>query len=294
MPTNATASRPRECDDAWSRTTTIPPGRDNGMLALSAGETLLSSHLSTLLAICPLPFIFVYDPDNPRITASAIRSVVHTLSAEKDPSLPNIASAYVNAVACFTPRLLYDTVLNALANWTPSWEDGCQNWPGSSGDASRWNDSFDSFVHGIQAVHADTKRRAAEPRRVNDKGKGKARDVNIPERTCRMVLVVERAERLRENIPELMVPLTRLAEMVSACSYKELRPESCHILAAVLAPNPVLTRLFLCLHRPKWISPPSSRPRCNGKTSARPSAHRLSPTTLTCHSCQSKVSRTRQ
>ena len=30
-----------------------------------------------------------------------------------------------------------------------------------------------------------------------------------------MVIVIERAERLCENLPELVVPLTRLAELVS-------------------------------------------------------------------------------
>jgi hypothetical protein len=30
-----------------------------------------------------------------------------------------------------------------------------------------------------------------------------------------MVLLVERAERLKDNLPDLVVPLTRLAELVS-------------------------------------------------------------------------------
>jgi hypothetical protein len=30
-----------------------------------------------------------------------------------------------------------------------------------------------------------------------------------------MVLLIERAERLKDNLPDLIVPLTRLAELVS-------------------------------------------------------------------------------
>jgi origin recognition complex subunit 5 len=57
----------------------------------------------------------------------------------------------------------------------------------------RWNDTFGGFLHGLPAVHAYL-------------GTGKEGDV-------RLVIVVGHAERL---IPELMVPLTRLPELVSS------------------------------------------------------------------------------
>ena len=59
----------------------------------------------------------------------------------------------------------------------------------------RWNDTFDGFVLGLRAGHAYL-------------GKGKEKEGDV-----RLVVVLERAERL---IPELMVPLTRLAELVSS------------------------------------------------------------------------------
>ena len=84
-------------------------------------------------------------------------------------------------------------MINSLASWTPQWGDGAVNWGPDNG--VRWNDTFDGFVHGLRAVHAYL-------------GKGKENEGDV-----RLVIVVERAERL---IPELMVPLTRLAELVSS------------------------------------------------------------------------------
>ena len=66
------------------------------------------------------------------------------------------------------------------------------NW--GADDEVRSNDTFDGFMHGLRAVHAYL-------------GKGKEKEGDV-----RLVIVVERAERL---IPELMAPLTRLAELVS-------------------------------------------------------------------------------
>ena len=67
------------------------------------------------------------------------------------------------------------------------------NW--GADDGVRWNDIFDGFMHGLRAVHAYL-------------GKRKEKEGDV-----RLVIVVERAERL---IPELMVPLTRLTELVSS------------------------------------------------------------------------------
>jgi len=66
------------------------------------------------------------------------------------------------------------------------------NWGADNG--VRWNNTFDGFVHGLRAVHAYL-------------GNGKEKEEDV------MLVVVGRAERL---IPELMVPLTRLAELVSS------------------------------------------------------------------------------
>ncbi|PCH36912.1 hypothetical protein WOLCODRAFT_134400 [Wolfiporia cocos MD-104 SS10] len=142
-----------------------------------------------------------------------------------------LAYACVNAVACFTPRLFYDTVLNALAGWKPVWEDGCANWPGSSTDGQRWNENFDTFLHGLRAVCAHLQDdEDSSSAMANVKGKGKAKPEQM---TVRLALVIERAERLKENLPDLLVPLTRLAELsqvdivtilISDVRWEDIRP----------------------------------------------------------------------
>lgn len=188
------------------------------------GYETLASHLELLLTSHSPSFIYLYDPETPGISASAVRSVLQTVS-EQDP-LVHLRYACSNAVACFTPRLFYDSVINALARWTPTWEDGCQNWPGTSADGQRWNESLDTFVHGLRDVYAQVQASVHGSSSSEDtgqvKGKAKARIMH-PEgdQTYRLVLVVERAERLRETMPDLVVPLTRLAELVrEICSIK--------------------------------------------------------------------------
>ena len=112
------------------------------------------------------------------------------LSSAPGPS--KVSYARADAIGCLSARLLYESIINSLANWTPQCEDGAVNWGADNG--VRWNDTFDGFVHGLHAVHAYL-------------GQGKEKEGDV-----RLVIVVERAERL---IPELMVPLMRLAELVS-------------------------------------------------------------------------------
>lgn len=185
-----------------------------------AGYESLASHLSLLLKTYPPPFIYIKDSENPRLAGTAAKSTIRSLSqhAQSDASLPVAATACIDAIACFTPRLFYDTVLNALADWHPRWEEGCENWVGSSGVVGqRWNDSLDGFIHGLQVVckHIGVSHRTTAPRTSN-KGKTRQYDEDDDEPSKRIILVVERADRLRAFVPDLFVPLTRLAELVSA------------------------------------------------------------------------------
>lgn len=157
------------------------------------GYASFIAHFTTLASNLP-PFVYITDTVNTRVTASVIDALFHA----------STLYAHVHAVACFTPRLFYDTVLNALAGWTPSWTNGCQVWPGD--DAQRYNDSIDSFLHGLRRLRHE---------RTGDKGKGKGKAVaSDSEQEPSMVILIERAERLSETLPELMVPLSRLAELV--------------------------------------------------------------------------------
>lgn len=154
------------------------------------------SHITSVTSSFVLPFLYITDRHNPRITASLLNQIYHN-----GGDCSRARFAHINATACFTARLLYDTVLNALAGWEVAWENGCQNWPGE--DGKRYNDSIDSFLHGLRNL-----------RNKFREGKAKGNGSTVNEEPT-MVLLVERAERLKDNLPDLIVPLTRLAELVS-------------------------------------------------------------------------------
>ena len=162
------------------------------------GYDKLITHITSVTSSFVIPFLYITDCHNPRITASVLDRIYRNSADTLD--CPHIRFAHINAVTSFTARLLYDTVLNALAEWEVTWENGCQNWPGE--DGQRYNDSIDSFLHGIRHLRN-------KPWEGNDKGKLEAEEEPM------MVLLIERAERLKDNLPDLIVPLTRLAELVS-------------------------------------------------------------------------------
>ncbi|KIJ93700.1 hypothetical protein K443DRAFT_684291 [Laccaria amethystina LaAM-08-1] len=172
------------------------------------GYGAFTTHFSTLISTMPPAFMYINDADAIQTTISVIDNVLNHLSSAPGPS--KISYARADAIACFSARLLYESVINSLASWTPQWEDAAVNW--GVDNEVRWNDTFDGFVHGLRAVHAYL-------------GKGKEEEGDM-----RLVVVVERAERL---IPELMVPLTRLAELarvdlcvvfVSQAPWETMRP----------------------------------------------------------------------
>ena len=146
--------------------------------------------MGSFISTMPPPFMYINDADAIQITIAIIDNVLNHLSSAPGPS--KISYARTDAIACFSAWLLYESIINSLARWTPQWEDGAINWGADNG--VRWNDTFDGFVHGLCAVHAYL-------------GKGREKEGDV-----RLVFLVERAVRL---IPELMVPLTRLAELVS-------------------------------------------------------------------------------
>ncbi|CDO73355.1 hypothetical protein BN946_scf185008.g118 [Trametes cinnabarina] len=197
-------------------------------LAVTPEYDLVNSHLSALLLSSPPSFIFVHDPENVRLTASVIRANLETLASQNDSPV-DLLHAHLNGVACFSPRILFDTALNAFARWTPDWENGALNWSAQA-DGGRYNENVDAFVHGIQAIYAHREAASSE---VNRTGKGKEKASSSPQRIPRMVLVIERAERLKDNLPDLVVLLTRLTELaqvdittifVSENQWQDIRP----------------------------------------------------------------------
>ncbi|TRM70336.1 origin recognition complex subunit 5 C-terminus-domain-containing protein [Schizophyllum amplum] len=155
--------------------------------------------LETLLSCDPAPpFIFVNYPVASRTVSIQTRYVLQKLASED----ANMRYASVNAIACFTPRLLFDAIINDLADWTPEWDDGCACW----GD-TKWGDNLDGFVHGLQTFSA-------------------AQTASSP----KLIIAIEHAERLPAN---LLVPFSQLAQlsrlnltvlMMSDVRWEDLRP----------------------------------------------------------------------
>lgn len=159
--------------------------------------------LKTLLTTHPPQFIYVQDTESTRTTAAVVEALLRDICTQSNTK---IRSAIVDSVVCFTARLFYESVINSLAGWTPAWEDGCGNWNADSD--VRWNENIDTFVHGLRSVHDHLSRE------VGSKVKGVGEGNHV-----RLVIVVQRADRLKDSLPDLIVPLTRLAELVSSMAF---------------------------------------------------------------------------
>ena len=186
--------------------------------------------LWTLLSTYPPPFIYIQDIESTQTAFSVVQELLQSLS--NTALSTKVHYARVDAISCFTPRLIFETIIHSLVGWESRWEDGCAIWsPGQEsrerrGDENegennvrvelRWNENLDTFLHGLRSAHAHLSKQAVSKSR-NRKGKRKGKGKEGIQAECdnvRFVIVVERPERLKEVHPELMVPFTRLAELV--------------------------------------------------------------------------------
>jgi origin recognition complex subunit 5 len=188
------------------------------------GYEQLCDDLWTLLSTYPPPFIYIQDVESTRTTFSVVSGLLQALSSAPLSST-KVHYARVDAISCFTPRLIFETIVHSLVGWESQWEDGCALWSAGQGEGEnsvrvefRWNENFDTFLHGLRAAHAHLCRQVvfgSGNSKGKGKGKGKAKEGTGGEcDNVRFVIVVERPEKLKEVHPELMVPFTRLAELV--------------------------------------------------------------------------------
>jgi origin recognition complex subunit 5 len=134
--------------------------------------------ISTLISTYPPPFIYVYDPIALRTTNTVLAKTISDIAVDD----AEIHLVRVDAGTCFAQRLFFDAVINTLLDDTASEE--------------RWDDSWDSFIHGLRHIHTARKR---------DQG----------QKDVRFVISVENAHRLKEKLPDSIIPLSRLSELVS-------------------------------------------------------------------------------
>jgi origin recognition complex subunit 5 len=165
------------------------------LIADHPAHTAYIDHLTTLVVVAPQPFLLINERDSPRLAAYIARRVLHSIQHNSPSDYPPLRFAALDAVACVHPRIVYDTILNALGEGVSAWEDGSMNWPYSDDAAVRWNDSFDGFLAGLRAISAKYRsKRASEP--------------------PRLVVLIENAERLKDNVSAIFQPLTNLQELV--------------------------------------------------------------------------------
>ncbi|EFI28402.1 hypothetical protein CC1G_13936 [Coprinopsis cinerea okayama7 len=162
------------------------------------GYDHLTLELSTLISGYPPPFIYIHDPASCEVTTRVVRSLLNHLEATPSSELdiPAIAYGRADAICCLSQRCFYESLIHTLVDWQPDWEDGCANW-GSEGDL-RWNENMDTFLQGIRASHNHIRGKLG---------------LDSAKKGLRLVFVVEGVERLKETMPEVLVPLTRLQEL---------------------------------------------------------------------------------
>lgn len=145
------------------------------------------SHLGILLGTTPPPFIYihaVYASYALKLISSAL--LPSSVSDQKDDTP---ALAILDCVECFSPQIVYSRVLCDLRAALDLGVDD----NGSAGAG------WDAFVDALRRVYFDAER-------LKQDGVALSRN---------LVLLFTHADRLRDNLPALVVPLTRLAELVS-------------------------------------------------------------------------------
>ncbi|KAF9531498.1 origin recognition complex subunit 5 C-terminus-domain-containing protein [Crepidotus variabilis] len=197
------------------------------------GYEAFSEELGFLLSSTPPPFIYIQSFEALRTTFTVVDALLHDLSRRPTGvDQPSIHCATVDAASCFTPRLFYEGVIHSLIDWIPEWEDGCSIWMPEESTTVRWNENLDTFVHGLVSAQAYLRLRLSQTN--SEKRKGKEPDTEVGRnQNVRLVIVIERAEKLKEDHPELLVPLTRLAELaridlcvifISQVGWEDVRP----------------------------------------------------------------------
>ena len=99
----------------------------------------------TSLVNSPNPsFAYIYDSQTPENTRNILQCILARSTSTGAGT--NIVYAFINCVACFSQRLLFDTTLNTLMKHHSDWSNGFGLWKNGALDAGNWNDSLDGFL----------------------------------------------------------------------------------------------------------------------------------------------------
>lgn len=117
-------------------------------------------------------FVYIQDISGTDVARGAIASAL-------GPDAESPAVAFVDCTSCFSQRLLFDTILNALMR-------------ARHGSGMARNDSMDDFLHNLRELF---------------RGGSSTKQTKI-------VVVFDHVEKLKETMPRLVHPLSRLQELV--------------------------------------------------------------------------------
>ena len=148
--------------------------------------------LPQLLSLCPPPLIHVRDPHQ-HLQYSLLLGDIQT--AQK-------SFVSIDCTECISQRTLFARIINGLANWSPSWSNAGECWGGDV--LGNWDASFDAFSRAFEALWQSVVDERAEERQ--EEGHGGADGI---------VIMLLNSERLKDFLPNLFVPLSRLSELVS-------------------------------------------------------------------------------
>ena len=153
------------------------------------------SPLASLLCVCPPFFIHVHDPQNHFKYTDVVTSVQESQRT----------FVIIDSTECISQRVLFSRIINGLAEWTVEWDDNCESWGGPV--VGNWDSGFDAFVHALKQLWRGIQRLQHES---SDEHEEEERSEGS------MIVILEHCERLKDFVPFIFVPLTRLAELVSS------------------------------------------------------------------------------
>ncbi|KAG9102869.1 hypothetical protein FRC06_000933 [Ceratobasidium sp. 370] len=162
------------------------------------------------MAVAPPPFMHIFDPHTLRTTCQLITSVLELLTTSENSDIKPLRYACVDAREIVAARQFYDRAINAFAGHRPTPANGYENWAGGT-----WSDCFDSFSAGLREIgklHSPVA--GGEKTGVDTMGVTETGNQPDTAHACNLILVVENVNYLVGPLKELLVPLTRLSEMV--------------------------------------------------------------------------------
>jgi origin recognition complex subunit 5 len=152
------------------------------------GRATFITTISTFALARSPSFIHVHDPFTFQQTRTLLSEVLPAVARQNTL----VRHTIVDCALCFTPKLLFTSVLNGLAEFKPTWADGYRTWT-SNDDAPI--DGTDSFLHGLRNILGGGRGGGTQQR-------GSA------------VIVFVNPESMRFPQQNMTTTMTRLAELV--------------------------------------------------------------------------------